>query len=214
MAVVEVIGIEIDAAGGHPGLVDAGDLAHQLSPLAVGIAQSGTDRDGGLSKNGRAVGPEADGVISGVAAAQTALCHHDADGQARAEIKEVAVDAGHHPVALGLQLFGGSADCAQGRQHRAGGHDRRDLSVGRISNQVLRPTVRVGRAPKHVGGELGLPMQQCVLGRQVLAQRLGRGGRQRQGAQQCQHDQRRQGSAEKMSHRSPPNVQVSMPQST
>ena len=103
---VEVIGIQVDTAGGHPGLVHAGELPDHLQGRSGAvqrlIAEVCGDLDAGLAQHGGAVGAEAHGVIAGVTAAQLALRHHDAHRQAGTGVVKVAVDAGHHPVALGL----------------------------------------------------------------------------------------------------------------
>ena len=185
---VEVIGIEVNAAGGHPGLVDAGQLAHHLGGVAGvvrhGVAQVGRDLDGGLAQHGGTVGAEADGVIAAVTAADLALGHHKADGQARAEVIEVAVHAGHHTVALALQGLGGGGDGIAGGEHAAVGHHGGDGLVGRVSNEVLRSQIGVAGAPEHVGGKLRLFIEQLVLKQQVLSQCLRRGGAHAQGAGQ------------------------------
>src|SRR5699024_8948622 len=86
VTVVEVICIEVDAAGGDPGLVDAGDGTDDLRGVSGAvcalIAQIGGDGDAGLADDGGAVLPESDGVVSGIAAEELAVRYQDADGQA------------------------------------------------------------------------------------------------------------------------------------
>ena len=180
VAVVELVCIEVDAAGGHPGLVDAGDGADDLGGVAGAVrqlvAQVRGDGETGLSDDGGAVLPEADGVVTGITAEQLSVRHQDADGQAVGGVEEVAVDAGHHPVALGLQLPGGGGDRGAGRQGTAEGDQGRHIPVGGVGHQVLRPQVGIGGAPEHVGGQLRLPVEQGVPGGQIVAQSVGRGG--------------------------------------
>lgn len=99
---IEIIRIEINAAGGYPGLVDAGELADHLCGHAVAvqslIAQVCADLYRGLADDSGAVSPESDGMIAAVGAAQLSFGDDNADGQAIAHIIEVTVDAGHHPV--------------------------------------------------------------------------------------------------------------------
>ena len=74
VAVIEIVGIEVDAAGGDPGLVDAEDLPDILRVIAEAIihavAQAGGHLDSRLAHDGAAVLLEAHRVITGVAAAQ------------------------------------------------------------------------------------------------------------------------------------------------
>ena len=189
---VEIISIEEQAAVGA-GLVHRGHGADQLRGAAGavihGVAQVGADFDAGFAQHGGAVRPEADGVIPGVAAAEDALRYHQADGQSGGHIIEVTVDAGHHPVALCLQGAGHGRHAGTVRQHVAVGDDGGDGLVGGVGDEVFRPEIGVGGAPEHVGGQLGLLVDDGVLGGHVLTQGLRRGGRQRQRAQQAEGQQ-------------------------
>ena len=182
MGTVECIRIEVDAAGGYPGLVHTRHGANHLSHIAGAaavvhlVAQVGGHLHTGFTQHSSAIRPEADGVVSGVAAEQFPFGHHDADGQAGGGIVEISVDAGHHPVALGLQCLGGSGDGGTAGQDTAVGDHRRHKFIGRIGHQILRPQIGVGAAPEHIGGQLRPLVEQGVLCRQVLAQGLGRGG--------------------------------------
>ena len=210
MAVIEIVGIEVDAAGGDPGLVDAEDLPDILRVIAEAIihavAQAGGHLDSRLAHDGAAVFLEAHRVITGVAAAQQAVGDHDADGQAGAHVVEVAVDAGHHPVALCLQFPGGGGDGGALCQDAAEGDNGGHIPVGGVGDEVLLAEVRIGSAPEHIGGELRLLVQDDLLTGQVLPQGLRRGGGQGQGAQQGQRQQQGQGLAETVFHGYPPSV--------
>ena len=49
VAAVEIMGIEVDTAGGNPGLINAGNLAHQRGTVFTGIAQVRLDCHSRLS---------------------------------------------------------------------------------------------------------------------------------------------------------------------
>ena len=168
---VEVVGVEIGPALGDPGLVHRGELAGDLLPIAVSvhIAQTGGDLHGGLADGGGAVGPKTDGVIAAVAAAELALGDHKADGESGVDVVKIAVDARHHTPALGLQLPGHGGDGVPVRKDLAVCDYGRHVRIGRVCNQIFRPEIIVRRAPKGVGGELGLLVQQRIQRRQVLA---------------------------------------------
>ena len=210
VTVIEVICIEVDTAGGDPGLVDAGDGTDDLRGVSGAvralIAQIGGDGDAGLADDGGAVLPESDGVVSGIAAEELAVRYQDADGQAVGGVEEVAVDAGHHPVPLPLQLPGRGGHRGAGGQRAAVGDDGGHIVVGGIGDDIFRPQVGVSGAPEHVGGELGLPVQQGVLGGQVLAQSLRRGGGEAQGAQERERQKQGQGLAQGLFHVVPPSA--------
>ena len=168
--VVEVVCIEVDAAGGDPGLVDAGHRADDVRevPAAVRtlIAQVGGDGESGLADDSRAILPETHGVVAAVAAEDLSLRHQDADGQAVGGVEEVAVDARHHPVALALQCPGRRGDRGAGGQGVPEGDDGRHICIGLVCDDVLRPQVGVRSTPKHIGRELGLLVQKSALGGQ------------------------------------------------
>ncbi len=150
-------------------------------------------------------GPEADGVVPGVAAAELALGDHQADGQAVVHVVEVAVDPGHHPVPLFLQGLGGVGDGAPVREDAAVGDDGGHGPVGDVCNQVLRPVIGADGAPEDVGGELGLLIEEHVRGGEVVPHGLGgQGGGNRQRRQQGETQQQGQRSGKDSFHRVPP----------
>ena len=152
MPVIELIGVEVNAAGRDSGLIHAGQLTRDPNPAGrVFISEVRSDLHAGLAQHGGAILPEAHGVISRVTAAKQAIGHHDADRQAGPHVVEVAVDARHHPVALLLQLFGHGGDLALIRQHVAKGDDGRHRLVGHVGDEVLCTEVGRTAAPKHVG---------------------------------------------------------------
>ena len=208
MPVVEVVCIEVDAAGGDPGLVDAGHRADDVRevPAAVRtlIAQVGGDGESGLADDSRAILPETHGVVAAVAAEDLSLRHQDADGQAVGGVEEVAVDARRHPVALALQCPGRRGDRGAGGQGVPEGDDGRHICIGLVCDDVLRPQVGVRSTPKHIGGELGLLVQKSALGGQVLAHGLGRGGGEAQGAKKRERQKQGQGFAQGVFHVIPP----------
>ena len=132
----KVIGVEEQAALGDPCLVDTGNTPGPRRVRRL-IAQVGGDVQLGLAQNGRAVRPEPDAVAPGVTAHQLAVLHAQADGHAVAGVVEVAVDAGHHPVALALQLGRHGRDGIAGGQDVAVGHNGPHLVVGSICHQIL-----------------------------------------------------------------------------
>ena len=184
---VEVMGIEIDAPGGDPGLVDARDGPDEVHPVEL-IAQGGRHLDAGLAQHGAAVRPEADAVVPAVGGPQLPLGDDKADGQAVTGVEEIPVESGHHPVALVLQSLGGGGDAAALGQALAEGHHGLYLARGGVGDEVLRPQVGVGAAPEHVPGQGGALVQGGVLGTQVFAQGLGR----RRGQRQRHRDRQRQ----------------------
>ena len=208
MGGIEIIRIEVNAAGGNPGLVDAGDGTDDLCGIAGAvrqrIAQIGADGEGGLADDGGAVVPEADGVVAAVAAEQLPVGHQKADGQAVGGVEEVAVDARHHPVALALQCPGRRGDRGAGGQGVPEGDDGRHICIGLVCDDVLRPQVGVRSTPKHIGRELGLLVQKSALGGQVLAHGLGRGGGEAQGAKKRERQKQGQGFAQGVFHVIPP----------
>ena len=189
---IEIISIQEHTAVGA-GLVHRDDRADQLHRAAGavvhGVAQIGADLNAGLSKHGGAVRPEADGVIPGVAAAEDAVRDHQPDGQAGGHIVKVAVDPGHHPVALPFQCVGHIRHAGTVRQHAAVGDDGGDGFIGAVGDEVFRPEIGIGGTPEHIGGQLGFLMDHRVLGGQILPQRLRRGGRQAQRPQQAEGQQ-------------------------
>ena len=216
MPVVEVVCIEVDAAGGDPGLVDAGHRADDVRevPAAVRtlIAQVGGDGESGLADDSRAILPETHGVVAAVAAEDLSLRHQDADGQAvgplaAGDVKAGQagdVDARHHPVALALQCLGRRGDRGAGGQGVPEGDDGRHICIGLVCDDVLRPQVGVRSTPKHIGRELGLLVQKSALGGQVLAHGLGRGGGEAQGAKKRERQKQGQGFAQGVFHVIPP----------
>ena len=184
---VEVMGIEVDAPGGDPGLVDARDGPDEVHPVEL-IAQGGRDLDAGLPQHGAAVRPEADAVVPAVGGPQLPLGDDKADGQAVVGVEEIPVEPGHHPVALVLQGLRGGGDAAALGQALAEGHHGLYLARGGVGDEVLRPQVGVGTAPEHVPGQGGALVERRVLGTQVLAQGLGR----RRGQRQRRRDRQRQ----------------------
>ena len=203
MAVIEIVGIQVDAADGHAGLVDPHHLADDLGVAAAvvhAVTQIRRDGHAGFADDGAAVLHEAHGVITGVAAAQLALRHHDADGQTVAHIVEVTVDAGHHTVAVLLQTGSRLGDGVPPRQNLARRHNGENILVGGVCDEVLGAQIGVGGTPEHIGGELGLLVQQDLLLRQIITQRIGRRGRHRQTARHGQRQQSGYCLAKKLFH--------------
>ena len=192
MSGVEIISIQEHTAVGA-GLVHRDDRADQLHRAAGavvhGVAQIDADLNAGLSQHGGAVRPEADGVIPGVAAAEDTVRDYQPDGQAGGHIVKVAVDPGHHPVALPFQRVGRIRHAGTVRQHAAVGDDGGDGFIGAVGDEVFRPEIGIGGTPEHIGGQLGFLMDHRVLGGQILPQRLRRGGRQAQRPQQAEGQQ-------------------------
>ena len=189
---IEIVCIEVQSAAGA-GLVHSRHRPHQLRGAAeaviCGVAQIRGNLDAGLAQHGGAVGPEADGVIPGIAAAENAVRHHQTDGQSVGDIVKVTVDPGHHPIALPFQCGGHGGYAGTVGQHIAIGDHGRHGPVRRVGDEVLRPKVGIGRAPEHIGGQLRLLMQLGVSGGEILPQRVGRGGGQGQRPQQTERQQ-------------------------
>ena len=172
---VKIVCIEVKAAVGAS-LVHRRHRPDQLCGVSEavihGITQICGDLDAGFAQNGRAVRPEADGVISGVTAAEQSLRNHHANGQAGGDIVEIAVDAGHHPVAVLFQQRGRVRHAGTVCQRVAVGDNGGHSLVRRVGDEIFRPEIGVSCTPEYIGGKLGLLVEKCVLGGQVLPQRV------------------------------------------
>ena len=189
MAVIEIIGIQVDAAGGYAGLVDTHHLTDNLGITAAvihTITQVRHDGNGRFAENCGSILLKAHRMISRIAAAQLAVGYNDTDGQTVAHIVKVAVDTGYHAVAFLLQLCRRLGHGVPGGQHITGCHDGYNILIGCICDEILSPQIRVRSAPEHIGGELGLLVQHRFLLRQIITQRLRRCGRHSQPARQRQ----------------------------
>ena len=172
---VKIVCIEVKAAVGAS-LVHRRHRPDQLCGVSEavihGITQICGDLDAGFAQNGRAVRPEADGVISGVTAAEQSLRNHYANGQAGGDIVEIAVDAGHYPVAVIFQQRGRVRHAGTVCQRVAVGDNGGHSLVRRVGDEIFRPEIGVSCTPEYIGGKLCLLVEKCVLGGQVLPQRV------------------------------------------
>ena len=172
---VKIVCIEVKAAVGAS-LVHRRHRPDQLCGVSEavihGITQICGDLDAGFAQNGRAVRPEADGVISGVTAAEQSLRNHHANGQASGDIVEIAVDAGYYPVAVIFQQRGRVRHAGTVCQRVAVGDNGGHSLVRRVGDEIFRPEIGVSCTPEYIGGKLCLLVEKCVLGGQVLPQRV------------------------------------------
>ncbi|MPN33233.1 hypothetical protein SDC9_180717 [bioreactor metagenome] len=166
MLAVEVICIEINAAGGDPGFVDAGQLTHHLGGVAgiilQLIAQICGDLHHRFSHHSGSVRPETDGPVAAVGAFQLSVRHHYTDGKAVVYIVKIAVHPGHHAVALTLKSRGRGGDGVAGGENAAVGDNGRHSGIRCIGDEIFRPKIVIGIAPEYIGGQLSLLMHQGV----------------------------------------------------
>ena len=177
VAGVKVAVIEIDAVERVADIVEGCDIK------ACPAADPGTEGEVRLAQHGAAVGAEADGIVHAQRALQHAVCHHRSQGHAVAHVVVVAVDAGHHTIALGLQLRGHRGDGGQVRRRAAVGDDGRHAAVGRVDDIVFLAQVGLRVAPERAGSQLRALTHGGVGKEQIMPQRLGRRRAQRRGSE-------------------------------
>ena len=195
-----IVGIEVVAAGGAvakggAGLVHVGDLK--------GIAgEGGGHRDGGPADEGGAVLPEAHGVKAAGGGAEDPIGDEHTQGVAGGHVIKIAVDAAHHPVALGLQALGHGGQGLLVQHLVAVDHRRVDAGAGGVCKVAFGAQVGLGIAPEDLAGQLHTGGQAHRAGMQVVAKCLRRGGHGGEPQQQRQGEGR--GPSKELPHSLPP----------